>query len=161
MFVAYFLPFSVSHPGECLSRHYCLHLVSSVYRIFRTIRRVSFTCLAGRATFTPKKRLIYWILSDCVQTPANRWHCIQLWQLKTAVPPKKKKSHGNWEDASCNFPGCCGMDRHSMGFIDDRHHSVGIQKGLIGADGESEDSPQQDMLLHRHRSWRKCLTATV
>ena len=61
---------------------------------------------------------------------------------------------------------------HSMGFSGDRHHPVWIQKDrLIGADsdGESEDSPEQDMLLHRHlcvavkhfhRSWRKCLTAT-
>jgi len=66
----------------------------------------------------------------------------------------------NGEDASRNFPGCCGMNGHSMGFNDDRHHPVGIQRGLIGADsdGESEDSPEQDMLLHRHRSGRKCLT---
>ena len=58
----------------------------------------------------------------------------------------------NGEDASRNFPGCCWMDRHSMGFSDDRHHPVGIQRGLIGADsdGESDDSPEQDMLLHRH-----------
>ena len=84
------------------------------------------------------------------------------------------------EEKSRNFPGCFRMNRHSMGFSDDRHHPVGIQKGLIGADsdGESEHSPEQDMLLHRHlcvavkhfllcvgvkhflRSWRKCLTAT-
>ena len=54
----------------------------------------------------------------------------------------------------CNL-GCCGMDRHSMGFSEDRHHPVGIQKaGPIGADsdGESEDSPEQDMLLHQHGS---------
>jgi len=53
---------------------------------------------------------------------------------------EEEKSHGNWEDASRNFPGCCGMDGHSMGFSDDRHHPVGIQNGLIGADFDGESA---------------------
>ena len=64
----------------------------SVDRIFRTTSRCV-SCVAGPATYTPKQ-LIYCILSDCVQTTAKRWHCIQSWQLKTAVPPKSRQPGG-------------------------------------------------------------------
>ena len=133
----------------------CRNKLVTTYRIFRTISRSFFSCLAAPAAYTPN-RLIYWIVSDCVQNTANRWHCIQSWQLKTAVPPKKKKVTAT------------GRMRHVtlqdvVGWMDTAWASVTTDNQLILMESLRTARSTTCCFIdtkHFHRSWRTCLTAT-
>jgi len=92
-------------------------LITQRYRILRTINHVFLPVWLYPATILRSNLFIEFCLTAPFKLRPIDGPIYNRDNWKLLYHRRRKKSR--------NFPGCCAMNRHSMGFSDDRHHPVG------------------------------------